>query len=231
MQTAIKREIVRTLVKAGRQDLARRFCTHRVVTGGVDLQYIIQNLKLLSDLDLADIDRSIKIADIQRQLDVYVSPDGKVQKTSLRLDFRKPINELIKQIQDEVGQKFGDIDFEAYKHLGSLVTDYYFRHKQGNTYSLPRDYSLSYLLNFVIYIVTGKVEKDFSRVIRDMEANGWKGMGFETQFDIEYMGARIKKFKNKRLDIKWPKASQGKQAQKTIEDWQEAERKSRERLW
>jgi hypothetical protein len=228
MNQQTKRQVVRVLVKAGRKDLAKRLVT---AASDVDMQYITKNLKLLDDYELRRVDRAIKIADIKRQLDVFVSDDGKVQKTSLRLDFRKPIGDLIKQIQDEVGQKFGDIDFDAYKHLGSLVSDYYFRHDKGNSYRLPHDYSLGFLLNFVIYIVTGKVERDLSRVHRDMEANGWKGFGFDKAFDIEYLGARIKKFKNKRLDIKWPKASDAKKAQKTIEDWEQAHRKSRERLW
>lgn len=231
MQTAIKREIVRTLVKAGRQDLARRFCTRRVVTGGVDMAYITRNLKLLDEYELDKLDRAIKIADLNRQLDVYVTDDGKVQKTSLRLDFRKSIDELVKQVQDEIGQKFGDIDFEAFKHFGSLVTDYYLRHDSGNTYRLPSDYSLSYLLTFIIYIVTGKIEKDLGRAHRDMDANGWKGMGFERAYDIEYMGVRIKKFKNKRLDMKFPKPAQAKKAQKLIKDFEEAGRRSRERMW
>jgi len=230
MQNATKREILKTLIKAGRRDLAERYCQKHVVAG-VDMAYIPRNLKLLDEYELDKLDRAIKIADLKRQLDVFVTDDGKVSKTSLRLDFRKSIDELVKQVQDEIGQKFGDINFDAYKHLGGLVTDYYFRHETGNTYRLPQDYSLSYLLNFVIYIVTGKVEKDLGRAHRDMDANGWKGMGFERQFDIEYMGVRLKKFKNKRLDIKWPKPAQAKLAQKTIQEWEEAGRKSRERLW
>lgn len=230
MQPTSKREVLRTLIRAGRRDLAEKY-VRRTVVAGVDMNYITRNLKLLSEYDLRDLDRTIKIADLKRQLDVFVGTDGKVAKTSLRLNFDKSIDELVQQVRDEIGQKFGDIDFEAYKHFGSLVTDYYLRHDKGNTYRLPQDYSLSYLLTFIIYIVTGKIEKDLGRAHRDMDANGWKGMGFEKQFDIEYMGVRIKKFKNKRLDMKFPKPAQAKKAQKLIKDFEEAGRRSRERMW
>jgi hypothetical protein len=208
-------EIAAALGEAGHEELAEL-----VTAASADLAYIQKNLRLLPDYELGSLERQIKRSDLANRFDISVSDRGEVDTLKLSLDLRQPIDKLIKEVENAVSG-MGDIDFKAFNKLswGLLQSGYYLRHKRGDTYTLQEGTAaLASLLNFLIYIMTGKIESNLARVNKVMDAEdirGWDIAGYE----LKFLNVKIKRFKNGRLDIKFPKPGQAQKFQDTLASW------------
>ncbi len=202
--------------------------------GSVNMKYIMSNIKLLSDHDLWRLERDIKIADLKKRLEhlgVWVSDSGEVSNTKLRLNLDEPVEKLVKKVEEEVGTKFGDIDWKAYNSLNTVITYHYLRHKKGNSYTISNQgYHLNALLAFLKWVMTGKIDPDYRKIHELMDEKGWKGLDStfspgKGAYEIEFMGAKIKKFKNGRLDVKFSSPKHAQKMQETVEQWWDAKKR------
>jgi len=215
--------MIAALLKAKRHDLANHMA-FTVTAADYNLDYIKKNLSMLDEFRLEEIERRIKAKDLEERLEVSVSERGEVLNTDMTVNLLDSIDDLVVQIQEKLKTGYGDIDFDAFNKLNSIVKWYYLRHKQGNTYTVSSgpggaSYFLDSLLNLLIYITTDKVESDLSRVHKMMEKEGLKDATYQDSFNITFMKVKIKKFKNNRIDIVFPKKEQAEKLQKILEAW------------
>ena len=198
----------------------------RAAKGG-DLAYIKKNLSKLSEYDLEDLERKLKEKDLRDRLDISIDRHGKVYNTNIKVDLLDPIEKIVKQVEKAIGKDYGDLDFRAYKRYVMLMKDYYFRHVKKDTYQISLyHYPLSALVDFLLYITTGKVESDRSKAIALMDEQGIKG---DSPGTWELPGVKVKVFKNGRVDLKFDSAADADKARETTTQWNkqhEADRKS-----
>jgi hypothetical protein len=187
------------------------------VSASADIKYIQKNINRLDDYDLRAIEHKLKARDLSERLDVYVDERGKVSNTKLDLDLNKSVTALEKEIKKALGKDFGDIDFNAYNKVGEVIRTYYLSHKKGDSYTMSSQwYPNASLVNFLLWIVSDKIESNLAKAHEVMEEIGMKS---DSKGTFELPGVTVKIFKNGRVDVKFKSPADADKMRETVLAW------------
>ena len=198
-----------------------------------NLDYIKRNVHRLDEYDVDSLAGKLKLEELREHFPhVSIEKHGDVNHTDISLDLSSSITVLRKALANGLKAFAGEMDVNAYLGLGYVAHGYYMRHKGANRFSLPINCGHVYwagLLNLLIYVMEGTVEPDLARANEAMKALGLQYNKHAATFD--YLGVKVKAFKNGRLDLTFPKPEQLKHTVTLLEQWHDAERRSVRRRW
>lgn len=187
-----------------------------------NIEFIKANLSCLSDYELKDIDHKIKVATVRAATRVYVGDDGRAEIPNIRLRLDESADRLISKVQQAIEEKYGTIDFRAYLRLHRVIDSAYLRHKDRDKYSVSPRHNMDTVFEFVQYIVSGTYDDTMNSVNNFMTANQIR---YDTcEFNVEYMGVRLRLYKNDRLDIRFKTPELAAKMRSVLDSWEQVKR-------
>ena len=163
------------------------------------ISFIKENRNLVNEYDIDKIFKHAYLKLLSNTIGIIVESTVDIKRNSIKIDFEDSIQNNIQKIKNEVESL--NIDFELYKIYDKIswVFKYKYFRKADSHFTISND-SLTDLIYFMRYVITGKVDSNLEISHKIMGSNNLRYDS--SKYDITIDNVNIKKLLNGKLYIK-----------------------------
>jgi len=137
-------------------------------------EFVKKHLNFLDEFEIEDIWRKLVRTKFKKDTDYYLGDDRgifKVKSLNFEIKYPKDYEEILKKFKEFTeGSNLNKEELWEKNHFNSLFKNYWLQLKKPGVFTVS-EFGLKSLFDLLLYVITGKKEKDIGEAVDIMEQN------------------------------------------------------------